>query len=946
MNFKCFLVLVCSYSFAAVAAQKALPTERLVKSYGILVYPQSKSGLPDSLTRYLQSKGYVKKRTYRYSPIELWADSKNIVKNSKIESSFCKTLKTKFPEVIKFCDANVPGVLQQRTTHRTTPSVITGETLGQKDCSLHVHLGKESDRKNLGLTTFWAQEYIGADLMYKELNQIGSSIPSKNLVVIDTDAEEHYRPVTNLILTNIPPKFVALPKDKTMELVNTTSASIALESLNREVAADVINMSMGMPPSVYQSLEDYSKKHNTLISISAGNEFNKGITRKASPKVYLEDLRRSQTETDLIFVGSMSPTGLVSMFSNEFPEVVISAPSDDQIIVDDPKKPFAGTSGAAPLVSSALLASKVLLPQLSPQQAKKLLVATALPSVNFYEKPQLNGAGTLNSYGLYRLSLKIRESCLSSYAFATCFNNELEKYNGRPLEVDTNLLNKFNQEFACGGDSQELPRAQDACQRKEIFDSLRKQALLNPKVSPYWMALACAHKKLGYSKNAKFYESLGVVPMGASQDRIIASEKFKHYLLSLHRLDLDKRKHGATFSRILTQADLIEIAKAKDVSFWSLPLGSDEILRFMRSGDRVEEALANNALWDLSDNPSELLKVMNRLILGKTEVLLRIPNFFRVLNTLPKSSEKEFSNEDRLKLIEQSLNLHDDYSLHLRAYDALESLAAEYPERVAVLASRTFQKMEEVGLDNSSNRDSKFWQTLHTIAQKNPSLIKDIMDKTNGESLIKKWAGRAEGPNARWAASTAILRTLAYTNPARASELIDVFTKDKDGELHGAASYALRDLMTSAPDKAIPLFEKGLNRDSLRSAAVHALPAYYRHNPERTMRLVEKFFSESPEEVGDSIDDIMLQEPKAMDAYADQLLRDLDRRNSSTRTRILTRILSTLQRSDDPAAGERFKNLAEKAKDVSPELRRALDDEAKDPKILEVKAPDSPWMRK
>lgn len=132
--------------------------------------------------------------------------------------------------------------------------------------------------------------------------------------------------------------------------------------------ADVMNISMSHLETprdlLYEELFDYAYLHNTHMVFAAGNDFGKPID--------VEDRYKN-----VFVVSSLTPYGDLSLFSNTGPSIDISAPSDTHIWTPhDPE--FGGTSGAAPVVTGAIINLLKIYPELPPAHIQRILQATAI----------------------------------------------------------------------------------------------------------------------------------------------------------------------------------------------------------------------------------------------------------------------------------------------------------------------------------------------------------------------------------------------------------------------------------------------------------------------------------------------------------------------------------------------------------------------------------------
>ena len=115
-----------------------------------------------------------------------------------------------------------------------------------------------------------------------------------------------------------------------------------------------------------------------------------------------------------IIVGSNSPSGHVSEFSNYSDQITILAPGElvPTINSEGEVKISAGTSFAAPQVTAALVNVKALIPSLSTAEAEHMLKMTATPTTA--AATGIDGAGVLNHYRLLRVAHRIAQEAKES----------------------------------------------------------------------------------------------------------------------------------------------------------------------------------------------------------------------------------------------------------------------------------------------------------------------------------------------------------------------------------------------------------------------------------------------------------------------------------------------------------------------------------------------------
>jgi len=152
-----------------------------------------------------------------------------------------------------------------------------------------------------------------------------------------------------------------------------------------DAGAKVINISMGSygDSAIVRKAVAYAKANDVVIVASTGNDSK----QVAYPAAY----------DDVIAVGAVDASSIITSFSNFGSEVDITAPGLFVETSDpaDNKTYFSGTSAAAPFVSGAIAALISEGSYVSPIQAAKLIVDTA-NDVGVPGDDQLYGSGTLD----------------------------------------------------------------------------------------------------------------------------------------------------------------------------------------------------------------------------------------------------------------------------------------------------------------------------------------------------------------------------------------------------------------------------------------------------------------------------------------------------------------------------------------------------------------------
>ena len=388
------------------------------------------------------------------------------------------------------------------------------------------------------LSDYWAQELIGSDLVREELEKTDPPDIENWIAVFDSKARDHNIHVKNLISDE--GRHAVLPKIRekisfleTYETYGRTDgkqydSKVYREGKRYQSALSVydtsypgdyltdfkerppryINNSMDWAESkdIYEVFEKLSSSlSNTIVVVASGNSFPKK----------LGDIQSKASKNDIaILVGSFSPSGFISEFSQSGKEVHILAPSDGWITSADKNgnyKRFSGTSGAAPLVTGSL-ASFEWLSGYHPtaKEAKILLEKTALPSLHSHEKPQVNGAGLLNAYKLAEVAKRLKKKCGND---SSCFKKEILKDETYQFPKDQGLKTELSKAFpSCSSQKDRVERLTEIpnCEKKaEVFKRLRISVLLNPSKESLGI-LSCLYREGGFTKNAEALDKLAM----------------------------------------------------------------------------------------------------------------------------------------------------------------------------------------------------------------------------------------------------------------------------------------------------------------------------------------------------------------------------------------------------------------------------------------------------
>ena len=393
------------------------------------------------------------------------------------------------------------------------------------------------------LTDYWAQEMVGADLLRGELEKAPPLLEDKFLVaVFDSTSNNHNVHVQNLISHKGDQAVLPELNHSQIQFFETRGSSqymSAVENLNKDLNTEQNTQNNSVDDSMKLATEDLLSKQRIPSFINNSMRWRESRTiygamsRIHPPAILVQSAGnkypaslnslKSQFSKDFdsIIVGSLSPRGLVSKFSQGGEEVHILAPSDNWITSVNSKesyKKFGGTSGAAPLVTGALAGFEWLSGyHPTAKEAKLLLEQTALPTIHSeFEKPRRNGVGTLNAYKMGMVGKKLKEKCNNN---EDCFKKEIRNTNNYEFSVnEESILAKVKNAFPECSDQNETPVA---CEdKKSAFKKLRQALLLDIENISLLEKLHCIYEQEGFLENASNIEATIAAVIG-DEDQLL-----------------------------------------------------------------------------------------------------------------------------------------------------------------------------------------------------------------------------------------------------------------------------------------------------------------------------------------------------------------------------------------------------------------------------------------
>ncbi|MCC7403653.1 MAG: S8/S53 family peptidase [Bdellovibrionales bacterium] len=525
---------------------------------------------------------------------------------------------------------------RSRTQPKSTAPLVTGRL---NECQV-VDLGSEPPLLGGKLTPLWAQEYIGADLAKERLatikdrqvvglGVIDSGYIPKNLkpkvakdAVLRITKEGDFNPwgpsnwlfnadhsnlVTNLILhprygSSLDGEIVAVAgrggdQDfrKTVDLFSGSRAKV----INLSILVD----SHEEPYRNLSRLVDQGR----LLVLASGND-------------YPRDINMAMNSLPAVFVGSMSPDGLVSSFSVQGKKIMVLAPSDFYVYstVDDEKpEVFSGTSGASPLVAGSLMNVASLLPEITYDQVDELFRQTSISLPSNRDLISRNGYGMVNAYRMLRLTEQVRRAAPPK---------SFEEFRRSLRNVDFKI--EAAQEY---DRARSLLNQADCSLVREGFKSLRRSFLLN-EFGPARAALAEAYLTMGFEVNARFYRMIDSELSERALAEMILDEKVETASMifsesldeALGVEDELKGIRGYIFaSRFLPGAPVVRLARERVKALQGFARAERAFYLYDRGEDLFREAQGEL-------NPSERRKVLG-YELARLRALEYDARFFRHL---------------------------------------------------------------------------------------------------------------------------------------------------------------------------------------------------------------------------------------------------------------------------------------------------------------------------
>ena len=353
-----------------------------------------------------------------------------------------------------------------------------------------------------GLHPFWAQQYTGADLLRKKLEQQDDfTVPEHLFSIWDSKERFHGEYVSQLIAGPNPSAPIPLNKPRNYTELNHIIKSneqhyTFMNCLHEGLCPSYINISMSLPrPSdEVSNIINLIDRANITVIFSAGNE---------EELVSLDKRKYARAKQGVILVANCDSYGNPAFDSSYAPEIIVCAPGESVRSYDflDRWKRFDGTSAAAPQVTAALSAFTAITGySLNSREAKHLLKKTAIPHPRLLVNSNM-GAGMVNTLKIGEVAFKLQKLCQEDNA---CYAQKLLEKDTFAFSINKQeLLERTSKLFPyCSGKEGEFP------EKETLVQDLRKAALLNPYDGELWSALACINRQQCLWQHNKYYASL------------------------------------------------------------------------------------------------------------------------------------------------------------------------------------------------------------------------------------------------------------------------------------------------------------------------------------------------------------------------------------------------------------------------------------------------------
>lgn len=455
------------------------------------------------------------------------------------------------------------------------------------------------------LTSLWAQEYTGADLLREEMIAAGLSLPNGVVGVWDSKPSDHGKKVCNLIAG--PTSTSVVPSQKPLDYTEVSASDGSLSYINEAQSCleqkncpHYINNSMHWPVADVPFAAVKALSSTSLFVLIAGNNFN------SFPLAVDEMKIKAAHDFGSLVIGSSDPFGFPSYFSQSHEVVSVLAPSNAELVTYDSSehpRSFGGTSGATPEVTGALTAFTTITGYaLSGREARALLKNTAIPAISSYFSPKVHGEGLLNTYRIGAVAFRIRQLCAK--AGAKCVQDMLKKPSTFRF-AKKDLSSAWKEFPGCESAQGAISGSEfsNSCKSRQALNDIRRAVFLNPDQPQLWRGLGCIYQRQGYIANAEYYQWQSLWQKGQPDWLVIREDLNK--VPSLRRLNLAQIENPIAIDLLLhmiKNGELVRDIAVKVLSDkrWSNHPRFNELVIALRASDSSHQKLVESLLKKVS----------------------------------------------------------------------------------------------------------------------------------------------------------------------------------------------------------------------------------------------------------------------------------------------------------------------------------------------------------
>lgn len=347
------------------------------------------------------------------------------------------------------------------------------------------------------LTPFWAQEYIGADLIKDELKKI-QNLKKIDVAVIDIGFEKDHINLTEDI--EVPPQLNGRRRmigDHGTSVVNIFNGPYGITEQLNLMSLGRVNYNFLY--SYYWDKYVESNRIPRIISNSVGwsdNQDIADIANEAYEKDVLwflasgnghpeEETSKVERESKALLIGSFAPSGLTSSDTQNHESLLVLAPANNELATIDGRgrhSLFGATSGATPMVAASVTNVLSFLPKLKHHHVIALVKKTAFKSVeNKLGNDRM--PGLFNGYKFFKVAQRVAQQC--------------------PDQDQECLDQAVSNEELYHFENNKIISCEEFKSSESLLKEMRKIALLESKDQA--KEVACAYEHIGFTKNAQYF---------------------------------------------------------------------------------------------------------------------------------------------------------------------------------------------------------------------------------------------------------------------------------------------------------------------------------------------------------------------------------------------------------------------------------------------------------